>query len=657
MLTELRVRDLAVIADVTLPLTSGLNVLTGETGAGKSMLVDALSLLLGERASTDIVRPGARRAVVEAAFDVAGSAGITAVADDLGVDVEEDRLIVRREINVEGRNRAWVNGSPTTVAALATLGRMMVDLHGQHEAQSLLRPAAQRDILDAFGEAGDERARVEAAFDAAARLREEERDLVARRDDVLKRADYLRHVVQEIEQAKPRPGEDEALSVEGKRLANVEELTRLAERLMELLEGAEEGAALQTLGQASKTLMQLERVDDSVERWRELLEAASANLEELALALREYAADIDVDPERLQEVERRRDLLYRLTQKYGSTIDAVLATGDEARQELDLLDTAHLDLDQLSERRAAAEVELQAATDALTAKRRKAAGRLAKAVEALLPGLGMPSGKFAVEVGPASPVTAAGADAVTFMVQLNPGLDARPIGRARRPRRGAQPGVRRGGPGHRGRGGPSGRRGPSKGGRLAAGACNHPPAADRRPGDAPRFGGQASQEGHRYGGRYGAAGRRPRAGDRPHAGRRRTGWWYSTHRSCSERLGWRQRAKRRERAGTPANCFRLSSSWQGPTSANCSWLAFPGFPASLANGLPPCASHTPWCAALTFAPAGPCHLLSPFATSLQWAPRPPAPSRAAWGYCWSGVAGCSGSGRSLSPNSRQYSRR
>ncbi len=427
MLTELRVRDLAVIADVTLPLTSGLNVLTGETGAGKSMLVDALSLLLGERASTDIVRPGARRAVVEAAFDVAGSAGITAVADDLGVDVEEDRLIVRREINVEGRNRAWVNGSPTTVAALATLGRMMVDLHGQHEAQSLLRPAAQRDILDAFGEAGDERARVEAAFDAAARLREEERDLVARRDDVLKRADYLRHVVQEIEQAKPRPGEDEALSVEGKRLANVEELTRLAERLMELLEGAEEGAALQTLGQASKTLMQLERVDDSVERWRELLEAASANLEELALALREYAADIDVDPERLQEVERRRDLLYRLTQKYGSTIDAVLATGDEARQELDLLDTAHLDLDQLSERRAAAEVELQAATDALTAKRRKAAGRLAKAVEALLPGLGMPSGKFAVEVGPASPVTAAGADAVTFMVQLNPGLDARPI--------------------------------------------------------------------------------------------------------------------------------------------------------------------------------------------------------------------------------------
>jgi DNA repair protein RecN (Recombination protein N) len=427
VLTELRVRDLAVIADVTLPLTPGLNVLTGETGAGKSMLVDALSLLLGERASTDIVRPGAKRAVVEAAFDVASNRRIAAVADELGLDLEDERLIVRREINVEGRNRAWVNGSPTTVAALATLGRIIVDLHGQHEAQSLLRPAAQRDMLDAFGESLDERARVEAGFAAATRLREEERGLIARRDDVMKRADYLRHVVREIDDAKPKPGEDEALALESKRLANVEELTRLAQRLIELLEGADEGAAVEALGQASRTLAQLERLDDSVAKWREMLDAATANLEELVLALREYASDIDVDPDRLREVERRRDLLYRLTQKYGSTVEAVLATGDEARQELDLLDTAHLDLDRLSERRAAAEVELQQATAALTARRRKAAARLATAVEELLPGLGMPNGKFAVALEPASPVTAAGADTVTFMVQLNPGLDARPL--------------------------------------------------------------------------------------------------------------------------------------------------------------------------------------------------------------------------------------
>ncbi len=427
MLTELRVRDLAVIADVTLPLRSSLNVLTGETGAGKSMLIDALALLLGERASTEVVRPGATRAVVEAAFEVGDVPGFASVADELGVELEDDRFIVRREINTEGRNRAWANGSPTTVSALAALGRMLVDLHGQHEAQSLLKAAAQRDMLDAFGDAERERGRVATGFESAARLRQEEAELVARRDDVQRRADYLRHVVQEIEAAKPRPGEDEATAIEAKRLGNVEELTRLAERLVQLLESGEEGAALEALGGASKTLAQLERIDASVAKWRELVDAAYANVEELALEIREYAADIDSDPARLAEVERRRDVLYRLTQKYGPGIADVLRAHDEAKQELDLLDTADLDLQALSERRAAAERELEDAAKALSAKRAKAAARLAGTVEELLPGLGMPDGKFSVAVEPLPGATASGADSVTFMVQLNPGLDARPL--------------------------------------------------------------------------------------------------------------------------------------------------------------------------------------------------------------------------------------
>lgn len=427
MLTELRVRDLAVIADVTLPLQPGLNVLTGETGAGKSMLIDALALLLGERASGDLVRPGATRAVVEAAFEVGAVPGFAEVADELGVELEDDRLIVRREINAEGRNRAWANGSPTTVAALASLGRTLVDLHGQHEAQSLLKSAAQRDILDAFGDAGRERARVQAAFETAARLGQEEAELVARRDDVQRRADYLRHVAQEIEGAKPRPGEDETLAIEAKRLGNVEELTRLAERLVQLLESGEEGAALEALAGASKTLAQLERIDESVAQWRELVDAAYANVEELALAIREYAADIDTDPDRQAEVERRRDVLYRLTQKYGPAIEDVLRTHDEAAQELDLLDTADHDLGALSERRVAAEQELVQATQSLSARRRKAAARLAKDVARLLPGLGMPDGEFTVAVEPAPTVTASGADRVAYMVRLNPGLDARPL--------------------------------------------------------------------------------------------------------------------------------------------------------------------------------------------------------------------------------------
>lgn len=432
MLTELRVRDLVVIKDVTLPLRAGLNVLTGETGAGKSMLVDALALMLGERASTELIRPGAQRAVVEAAFDVADMPGIRAAADEVGIDLEDDRLVVRREINAEGRNRAWANGSPTTVTALASLGRLAVDLHGQHETQSLLKSASQRDMLDAFGDCVAARRAVEAAFRRVQELTEREAALTSRRDDVLKRADYLRHVVKEIEHARPTPGEDESLEAEHRRLGNVEELTESVERLLGYLEGdggdaGEAAAAAGTLAQASRVLDQLERMEPDAAHWRELLDAAIANVEELVLALREYGADIEADPQRLAEVERRRDVLYRLTQKYGSTLEDVLRTADDARRELDLLDTADIDLEQLSAARAEAEAELARLADALSAKRTTAAGRLARQVQRLLPGLGMPEGKFSVTVERGARMTATGADEVEFVVQLNPGIEPRPL--------------------------------------------------------------------------------------------------------------------------------------------------------------------------------------------------------------------------------------
>ncbi len=437
VLTELRVRDLAVIADVTLKLRPGLNVLTGETGAGKSMLVDALALLLGERASADVVRPGAPRAVVEAVFDLAsGSAAPAAsaasaapaasAAQALGIDLDDDQLIVRRDINAEGRNRAWANGSPTTVGALARLGQLLVDLHGQHEAQSLLKPAEQRDILDAFGDAAAERAGVEQAYAEAAALREQERQLAQKLDEIKRRADYLRHVAQEITAAQPKVGEDEQLAVEAKRLSNVEELTRLAQQLEGLLDG-EEGTALNALSQASRALDQLERIDPSVAAWRELLDQAYAGAEELTRGIRGYAAEIERDPGRLEVVERRRDLLYRLTQKYGPAIEDVLRFGEEAQRELSLLDTADDDLKTLAERRGAADGALAEAAQRLSAKRKKAAAKLAKGVEDLLPGLGMPGGKFLVQIAPAAAITQAGADDVMFLVQLNVGLEARPL--------------------------------------------------------------------------------------------------------------------------------------------------------------------------------------------------------------------------------------
>jgi DNA repair protein RecN (Recombination protein N) len=427
MLTELRVRDLATIADVTLHLGPGLNVLTGETGAGKSMLVDALALLLGERAASGNVRPGASKAIVEGAFD-----GIDAQArreiDALGLDLEDGRAIVRREVSAEGRSRAWVNGSPTTAAVLGQLGALLVDLHGQHETQSLLHADAQRDILDAFAHAEAERDAVAAAFGALASLRAEEASLAARRDEVRRRADYLRHVVGEIEQARLRVGEDEALQTEARRLSQAGALGELAQRMADALEG-DQGNALGALGVADRALGALEKVDPTVVGWREMLDTAYTNLAELARLAAAYADEVEEDPERLAEVERRRDLIMKLTGKYGPTIETVLATRDESAAELDLLDTADVDLRALAARRIAAAAALRAAAAALTAKRADAADRLVRGVNRLLPDLGIPGGKLLVAFASLSEPASHGQESVHFEVRLNVGLEAKPLAR------------------------------------------------------------------------------------------------------------------------------------------------------------------------------------------------------------------------------------
>jgi DNA repair protein RecN (Recombination protein N) len=389
--------------------------------------VDALSLLIGERASGDLVRPGATRAVVEAAFDVDESDTFATLADEAGVTIEDGRLVIKREINAGGRNRAWANGSPTTVGVLATLGRRLVDLHGQHESQSLLRPAVQRDILDAFAGAGPERQDVQAHYERTAQLQVEEAQLRAQLDDVRKRADYLRHVVREIEAVTPVMGEDEQLAVESKRLTHAEELTRLAEQLAELLDGDDQGSASSALNEAGRTLDHLERIDESVGKWRELLDAAAAGIEELARDVRDYATEIEVDPGRLAVVESRRDQLYRLLQKYGSTIEEVLATGEGALRELDVLDTADTDLGRIAEERARSQSELMAAATRLSDKRRAALAVMSEAVNALLPALGMPEGSLLPELKPLTSPNATGSDQVRFAVRLNRGHDPRPL--------------------------------------------------------------------------------------------------------------------------------------------------------------------------------------------------------------------------------------
>jgi len=428
VIVELRVRELVTIADVVLQLGPGLNVLTGETGAGKSMLVDAVALLLGERADSALVRPGAGRAIIEGAFEL-GDAALRKRIEALGLDLEDDRLVVRREIGADGRSRAWVNGSPTTIGVLARLGSVLVDLHGQHETQSLLQQSAQRDILDAWAGASAERAALAESHGALHAVQAEEAALMARRDEVRRRADWLRHVVQEIDQARLAPGEDETLDADARRLNHAETLAEQARRFALLLDG-EDAGALPALGQAARVLGGLERIDPDLAAWRELLDGASASLGELAHLAETYAAGLQEDPTRLREIESRRDLIYRLKQKHGASLEAVLAVRKDAAAELDLLDTADLDLRQLSARRVAAEGACQAAAGGLSARRQDGAGRMARAVNRILPGLGLAGGKLEVELTPLGRIESVGQESVVFLVRLNAGMDARPLAKA-----------------------------------------------------------------------------------------------------------------------------------------------------------------------------------------------------------------------------------
>jgi DNA repair protein RecN (Recombination protein N) len=428
MLTELRIRNFAIIESVTLPLAEGFNVLSGETGAGKSIIVGALGLLLGERASADLIRSGAEKATVEGVFDVAKVSGIARLADERGIEVEDDTLVLKREIASNGRGRAWINGAPVTATVLAEIGRQLVNLHGQHDAQTLLDAESQREILDAFGGADAQAAMVRASYNELSGVRREISVLSTRRAEAEKRADYLRHVAKEIEDARVSPGEDARLQDEARVLENADELRTLATTLSDLLSG-DEGSILTQLGGAQRPLTAIERIDPLAARMQELFDAGFYALQELARSVEDYAGSVDLDPERLEEVRQRRDKLFGLLKKYGPAMDNVIEAGRSARSELDLIDTAQFDLANLTTRETETRRRLLGEAEKLSEMRMTAAKKLAKAVDALLPQLGMPDGRFSVALVPRDEPTADGAEDVEFRVALNIGHEERPLAR------------------------------------------------------------------------------------------------------------------------------------------------------------------------------------------------------------------------------------
>lgn len=426
MLSELRIRNYALIEQLSLRLDAGLNVLTGETGAGKSIIVGALSLLLGERASADVVRVGADRASVEGVFDVHARPDLRAWLDEHGFDAADDTLVLKREVALEGRNRAWINGSPATAGLIGEVGRWLIAFHGQHENQALLRREDQRSILDAYGDAHDALAEVADAHAAWRAARREVETLDRRRRDAAQRADFLRFQVEELEAARLRPGEEEELEDDARRLSHAEELMSLSDAVYQAVSGADR-ALLGQLATLRRSLDQLARIDPAEEEARQLFDTAYYALEELGSRMERYAAGVEHDPDRLENIRRRQDLLYRLKSKYGPTLAEVLETERAARAELDLIDSAEWELGQLQKREREAFATLAEAAQRLRAVRQRAAASLARETAAILPDLGMAGGRFAVELLPLAEPAAQGAEEVEFRVALNKGFALKPI--------------------------------------------------------------------------------------------------------------------------------------------------------------------------------------------------------------------------------------
>jgi DNA repair protein RecN (Recombination protein N) len=421
MLIELRIKDYAVIHDLTLELGSGLSALSGETGAGKSIIVGALSLLLGERAASDTVRTGAERAMVEAVFDVATYPKLGVQLDDLGIEAEDGLLILRREVAAVGRNRAWINESPTTARTVGELGRSLVDLHGQHEHQTLLRKDTQRHILDAFGEAEEDASAVEEAYEELGGLEAKLRELQDHRRELASRVDFLRFQMRELEEADVQSGEEEALTEESGRLENSEELLGETTRIHDELYSAE-GALTDKVSGLAQTLARLKGWDPALEGPHEELQGAYHALAEVGRDLSDYVGGLRHDPGRLEEVRSRLDLIHSLKRKYGPTAEDVIASRDRVRAKLDEVEDGGWDEDTLAAEVDRTRSDLIAAAARLSEKRQAAATRLEEEVEALLPDLGLPAGTFKVQMDTLPEVKSRGAESIEFLVSVNAGF-------------------------------------------------------------------------------------------------------------------------------------------------------------------------------------------------------------------------------------------
>lgn len=432
MLTTLRIKNLALVADLTLELQPGCNVITGETGAGKSIIIGALNLVLGERADRTLIRAGAESCSVEGVFDVRKlRAPLKSFLDENGIEPCEDgHLVLKRTFTAAGTNRQFINGSPTTLNVLGSLGQWLVDMHGPHEHQSLLQPAKQLVILDAFGKLEGKRDEFCALIRERSRIEAEKAALIVDEKTYAQQLDLLRFQVREIESAKLQPGEDEQIEAEYKRSSNAARLLELGQTALGIL-SENDGSLLTQAGALGRTLQELHRVDSSAASLTGIHEQSAAALRDLQAELSRYVDSVELDPARLHEIEERLNLLQTLKRKYGNSLAEVIEFGAEARRKLESLEQRDAELARLNAALQKNEREAMRVGRELSAERRKLVPRLNKAVMKELGALGFQQSKFDVAVTSESqlsvPQIVTGLDRIEFQFAPNPGEPTRPL--------------------------------------------------------------------------------------------------------------------------------------------------------------------------------------------------------------------------------------
>jgi len=425
---NLQVRDFAIIDRIDIEFEPGMAVLTGETGAGKSILVDALGLVLGERGSAQLVRDGARRAEFAAEFDVSGLATARAWLEDQSLDLD-DECILRRVINSDGRSRAFINGNAVPVGQLKNLGELLLDIHGQHFHQSLGRRAIQRDILDHFGGLLDRRAEVAASFVNWQAIAEHLRKLREAESDRASRLDLLTFQLQELDGLAIAPGEAAELAAERQKLKHGSRLVEGVGSALECLYDGDAGNANSLVAEAIRATASLVQYDASLEPVLEMLDTASIQVSEAADSLRRYSESIDMDPERRDQVEERLDAIQAVARKHRVEVDELPELHERLRSEHEELSHAAERGRQLDDEAAAAKATFLELANRLSADRHAAAARFAAAVSAAMGGLGMRGGKFEVALTERDDDDARpwGIDDIEFLISANPGQPTQPL--------------------------------------------------------------------------------------------------------------------------------------------------------------------------------------------------------------------------------------